>query len=186
MPDPRNFVPPELLGFRQIISGRASKPIEQHADSNSALFGYRRNWPPIVRVASPILTQSMPPGTSKRKTCFQVLVSSLCISVYAPWPSLAERHFLISGFILQNTSSHIEIIGYGGEVTTRWTESDGKSERSLPSLYRILWRVSAYDWFPILTTTPAMVAARFSSQPCAHPLLPVFRFKHLLIGKEHR
>jgi len=81
-------------------------------------FEYSWKFFPIRRVASPILTQSQPPAFSTRQRCPQTFSSSACISSKAAEPSWPRSVAATSGLRRPNSSSHIWIIGYGGEVTT--------------------------------------------------------------------
>jgi len=132
----------ELAGLRQRTSGRGSNPRSPNARTIREWLGYTRKRPPMVRVASPTLTQAIPPSTRTRFTSSQTSSRTACMRSNAASPSPASRCSPIAGSRSAKRSSHISIMGYGGDVTTSSTESSSISdiERASPTWTR--WVVS--------------------------------------------
>ena len=89
----------------------------------------------MVRVASPIFTHKKPPFFNTRKHSVQTLSNSWCINSKAS-SGLVVNAFPIFGFCVDIISSHISIIGYGGEVTIKFTDSS--------AVYDIFWDAPMY------------------------------------------
>ena len=79
-----------------------------------------KSWkhPLAERVASPMFTAIRPPGFSTRMHSFHTKSSCLCIRSKAAVGEEYKRSF-ISPSIKLKQSSHMAIMGYGGEVTIR-------------------------------------------------------------------
>ena len=110
MPEPMNLFG-ALVGFRQISEGSETRPILRQLSRMRAWLLNIWNSPPMLRTASPMLMQAMPPGTRSRSTWRQVGSSERCMRSKAPRPSPEARAAAIEGSAAPKAPSHISIMG---------------------------------------------------------------------------
>src|SRR5258708_10228231 len=111
-PEPRNAFG-LFVGFFQRRYGSGVRPSFVADASARAWFGQSWNASPVRRTASPMLIGRIPPSTSDLTDAVHAASSTPCIASYVVAP------------ISANAASHCSTIGYGGDVTTRWTDPGG-------------------------------------------------------------
>jgi hypothetical protein len=148
-----------------MTGGSACIPRASSAPVTREWLVKRRKSPPIVRVASPILMQMNPPGRTTRAHSLHTSSRSACIRSHAPGPSPPARHSPIAASCRTKVSSHIAIIGYGGDVTTSSTEASATPDRSLAEAKTTRWSVCMA---PILPSTVIEVIHRAGPEKEGH------------------